>query len=52
MGKQIRLEGNYLDISEADPLTFDFVNQFSQQGQCMAIGVRLMHVETSRNTLQ
>ena len=33
VGKQ-RLEGKYLGISEAEPLRLDYVNQFSQQGQC------------------
>ena len=33
VGKQSRLEGNYLGISEAEPLRFDCVNQFSPQGQ-------------------
>ena len=34
VGKQRRLEGKYLGISEAGPLRFDRVNQFSPQGQC------------------
>ena len=34
MGKQRRLEGKYLDISEAEPLRFDCVNQFSLEELC------------------
>ena len=33
VGKPRILEGKYLDISEAEPLRFDCVNQFSPQGQ-------------------
>ena len=36
VGKHRRLEGKYLGISEAEPLRFDFVNQFSVKGHCMA----------------
>ena len=33
MGKQRRLDGKYLGISEAEPLRLDCVNQFSPRGQ-------------------
>ena len=34
VGKQRRLEGKYLGISEAEPLRFDCVNQFSLEELC------------------
>ena len=34
VGKQRRLEGKHLGISEAEPLRFDCVNQFSLEELC------------------
>ena len=36
VGKERRLEGKYLGISETEPLRFDCLNQFYPQGQCRA----------------